>query len=223
MKVVFERRLELVPTVWEYSFRPERRVDYIPGQYVDVHLHDVPNDPRGLSRTFTLTSLPSDELLSFVVKIPEPHTAYKQALTELRPGDEAKIDDAMGDLVLPKSPAVPLIFVAGGIGMASFTAMLKELERQHDKRTVHLFYSLRGPYDDAFNTQVDSFPFASKRRFFRPERLGANDIVSIADDDSLIYLSGSENFVQGLRDQLHVLGFSHSRIVFDFYDGYADL
>jgi len=219
----FVRREELVPGVWQAYFRPEKPLSYIAGQYVDVHLPTTLDDPRGPHRTFTLTSLPNEELISFIYRADEPMSRYKQELQALETGAEAQLGEVLGDLVLPKLSSVPLIFIAGGIGMASFTALLKQIEQDKDKRTVHLFYGLRSQYDDGFKAQIDAFPFASKQRYIRPQRLDVNDVAKVANHDSLIYLSGDQTFVLSLRDQLRALGFNHSQIVFDYYDGYADL
>jgi ferredoxin-NADP reductase len=212
-----------VPGVWKGYFRPDKPVDYIAGQYADVRLPDVIGDPRGPGRTFTFTSLPSDTELTFVYRYDQPASVYKDALQTLRPSTLVSVGDIMGDLVLPKLASVPLVFVAGGIGMASFEAMLRELSRTGEQREVHLFYSLRNTYDDAFVSLIDSFSFASKQRFIKPNYVNAADIAKVITDDSLVYLSGSERFVLGLRDSLRTLGYGDNQVIFDFYDGYAEL
>src|ERR1700712_3099957 len=123
MQLSFVKREELASGIWEYYFRPERAIDYVPGQYVDITLPDVVDDTRGKSRVFTLTSVPTDELISFVVKFPEPHSLYKQYLELLQEGDPARCNNAMGDLILPKDPKRPLVFIAGGIGISSYVSM----------------------------------------------------------------------------------------------------
>src|SRR6476661_8428858 len=114
MQLSFVERRELAPAIWEYYFRPERPLDFVPGQYLSISLPDVKDDPRGPTRTYTLTSQPKAELISFVVKIPEPHSPHKEVLINMEPGDQARCNDSMGDLILPKDPALPLVFVAGG-------------------------------------------------------------------------------------------------------------
>jgi ferredoxin-NADP reductase len=223
MKVFFVRREELAPAIWQYYFRPERRVDFVAGQYVSMSLKDVAHDLRGSSRTFTLTSLPSDNLLSFVVKIPPLHTPYKNALVALAPGSEAKIGDAMGDLVLPKSPEIPLVYIAGGIGMASYASMLKQLLQTHEERSIFLFYALRSRYNQIFRDLTASYSLKLKQTILAPNRLTAQEIIDATPPNALVYLSGSQNFVEGLCADLTALGTPHEQIVFDYYDGYIDL
>jgi ferredoxin-NADP reductase len=223
MKVWFERREELAPGIWEYYFRPERPVDFTPGQYVNFQIPQPLADPRGQGRVFTLTSLPDDPLVSFVAKLPTPHSPYKEALHNLAVGDELRLDDAMGDLVLPKSPAVPLVFVAGGIGMASFASMLKQLLKTREERSIFLFYGVRSRNERIFQDLAHSYPLTLNTTAIAPHRLTAQEIKDSTPPDSQVYLSGSERFVEGLRGDLERLGTPHEQIVFDYFDGYVEL
>lgn len=223
MQVVFERKLEIAPGIWQYWFRPERPVDFVPGQYADLHLPRVLNDPRGASRTFSFTSLPSDPSITFILKHFGLQSPYKQALQSLQVGDEARIDDAMGDLVLPKDPALPLVFVAGGIGIASYVSMLQYLSSLREERYIYLFYALRSRREQIFRELTSAYPLASKDVIIAPNRLSAEHIKSSTPPGALIYLSGSQSFVEGLRADLEALGTPRSQIAFDYYDGYTEL
>jgi ferredoxin-NADP reductase len=223
MKVWFERREELAPAIWQYYFRPERPVDFIPGQYADFHILQSLQDPRGQSRVFSFTSLPSDELVSFVVKFMLPPSPYKQALHTLQVGDELRLDDAMGDLVLPKSPHIPLAFVAGGIGIASFASMLQHLLAQREERTIFLFYAVRSRQEQIFRDITSAYPLALKHITIAPHRLAADEIVDAIPPQTQLYLSGSQPFTEGLRADLLALGVPHEQVAFDYFDGYIEL
>ncbi len=223
MQVFFERREELALGIWQYWFRPERAVDFVPGQYVELVLPDVTNDPRGGSRTFSLTSLPSEPSITFIVKHFALQTPYKHALQSLQAGQPAHIGDTMGDLILPKSPATPLVFVAGGIGIASYASMLRSLLARKQERPVFLFYYLRSRREQLFRDLTDAYPLQLKQIILAPNHLTAQEIKDATPPEALIYLSGSQAFVEQLRTDLEALGTPRSRIVFDYYDGYAEL
>ena len=223
MKVWFERRQELTPGIWQYWFRPERKPDFVPGQYVDLYLNGVAEDPRGAARTFSLTSLPDDDSISFVLKHFELQSPYKHTLRRLQAGDEARIDDAMGDVVLPKSPDIPLVFVAGGIGLASFASIFKDLLKRRQERQIFLFYALRARREQIFQELTDAYPLASKDIIIAPNRLSAEHLQASTPPEALVYLSGSQRFVEGLRDDLARLGTPHEQIIFDYFDGYSEL
>lgn len=223
MRVFFEKREELTTNVWYYFFLPERPLGYIPGQYVDFRIPHDGADNRGMSRTFTLTSLPSEKHLSFVVKFEEPSSTYKKVLQALQPGGEATITDAMGDLILPKSTDVPLVFVGGGIGIASFASMFKQLLATREERNIFLFYAVRHAREQIFRDLTQAYPLQLKTITIAPNRLSAKQIIDSTPPNGLIYLSGSEKFVEGLRADLQTQGIAHEQIIFDFFDGYAEL
>jgi ferredoxin-NADP reductase len=223
MKLWFERREELAPAIWEYYFRPERPVDFTPGQYAHFYILTPLNDPRGQLRTFSFTSLPADEFVSFVAKFTTPMSPYKQALQALQPGDELRLDDALGDLVLPKLPTVPLVYIAGGIGIASFVGMFKELLRTRQERQIYLFYALRARNEQIYQDLTAAYPLALFHKTIAPHRLTADEIVGAVPPEALFYLSGSLGFVEGLHAGLRALGVPHEQIVFDYFDGYTDL
>lgn len=223
MQVFFERREEIVPGIWQYYFRPEHTPDFVPGQYADLHLPNVKNDPRGASRTFSFTSLPSDESVSFVLKHFQLQTPYKYALQQMQQGDSARIGDAMGDLVLPKSTDLPLVFIAGGIGIASYASMLKDLLKRREERNIFLFYALHSAREQIFRDLTTSYPLALKTVAISPNHLTARQVLDSTPPDSLIYLSGSQNFVESMQKGFEALGIPRSQIIFDYFDGYADL
>lgn len=228
MHVVFEQKQELVPGIWEFYFKPERPLDYIPGQYVDLRLPHEHADNRGASRTFSLTSLPDEPFISFAVKIETPCSTYKQVLRALQPGDTATITDAMGDVVLPKDPRVPLVFVAGGLGIASFVSSTRWLTKHKERRPITLLYAVRNEGDILFEDIFNAYQFPIKRTLFtpgqRPVRISAALIAEQLVPDSLLYISGSERFVEGLRQELQRdFGVPNEKIIYDFFDGYSEL
>lgn len=223
MKVFFEKREELAPAIWQYYFRPERTPDFVAGQYVDLQLKNVTDDPRGATRTFTLTSLPSDPSISFVLKHFELQSPYKHVLQTLEPGTGASIGDAMGDLVLPKSSDLPLVFIAGGIGIASFISMLDLLIQQREQRSIYFFYALRSRREQIFRQATEGYPLELKQLIFAPNELSAQEVVDSTPPDALVYISGSQKFVETMRTGLEALGTHRSNTVFDYYDGYAEL
>ena len=218
----FISKTRLASDIWEFRFTRPDGFDYIPGQYVSFILQEPLHDSRGQSRVTSLTSHPTDDYVTFVTRVPERPSPFKLHLANLHVGGEILVDAALGDLVLPRSTSTPLVFVAGGIGLASYISMLREIELSHESRTVHLLYALRTHEEKLFSDALDRFHFASSEAFVSPNRLTASDILSAADDepDVLYYLSGTERFVEELRKDLLATGLNDTQIVFDYFTGY---
>ncbi|MEO6761059.1 MAG: FAD-dependent oxidoreductase [Candidatus Saccharimonadales bacterium] len=220
MKISFVRREKLAPGIWQYWYKPERPVDFVPGQYADFHILTPLSDPRGQSRTFTLTSQPRESTVSFVVKLAKPLSLYKATLQTLKVGDKMRLDEAMGDLVLPKATNMPLVFAAGGIGIASYISSANYLKSNPEQRPIKLFYCLRNSDEQIFH---DCFTLFHTSVIIAPNRLTVKQLLADQTDQTLYYLSGSQKFVEGLQTGLEASSIPRERIVFDYYDGYADL
>lgn len=217
MKARFISRREVGPGIWEFFLAPESQLDYQAGQYVQVQLPDVV-DPRGRARTLSLTSLPTDSELSFAVKFPTPHSVYKARLLELGEGDEVTLSQAMGDLVLPRDMARPLVFVAGGLGIASFVSMIKQVATETSPRDITLLYAHK-PDEKLFDDVVRASSGLKLTEFTSPQRLEVSDIMQ-SDADTLYYISGSEPFTMQFRDHLLDASVPATNIVYDYFDGY---
>src|SRR2546430_4235385 len=87
------------PSVKTFRFsRPKAPFGFRPGQYMAVKLNDL-TDPRGDSRTFSISSSPTDEdYVSITTRLgPSP---FKQRLFQIAPGEEANLWGPFGSFVL---------------------------------------------------------------------------------------------------------------------------
>ena len=72
-------------------------------------------------------------------------SAFKQTLVRLPLGAEIGLEAPKGALQLPEETAVPLVLLAGGIGITPFRSMLTHVVRAATGHRVTLFYSNRRP------------------------------------------------------------------------------
>ncbi len=220
----YSSKTHLGSDIWEFCFTRPAGFDYVPGQYAAFAFAEPLGDPRGQSRTMSLTSHPNDNYLAFVTRIPERGSPFKQRLSQMQEGELLFVDTALGDLVLPRIPATPLVFVAGGIGIASYISMLWDMERSDESRSVHLLYALRAHEERLFPELLGRFPFTSYQEYVSPDRLSVGNILQAAknEPDALYYLSGTERFVETLRADLLATGLTDTQIVFDYFTGYVE-
>lgn len=219
----FDHAEQLVNDIWTFYFTIPPGFTYLAGQYAEIIVPHNNTDNRGDSRTLTFSSSPTENLLAVTIKIPEHCSSYKQALSMLRPGDTVRISEPMGDLVLPIQASTPLVFIAGGIGIASFRGMLKYLADTHEQRDITLHYALRNVYEKIFSKVITDSPAKLHIYESRTQRLDVSAIIEKAPQESIYYVSGSESFTMQIKNTLLAQGIASTSIVFDFYDGYAEL
>ena len=223
MNVQFHHQEDTAQNVKTFWFKPEQLPRYEAGQFIELTLpHESPDD-RGTKRWFTLSSSPTDKLLSITTKIANTPSTFKQTLLTLQPGDPVHMTDTMGDFVLPTDATAPLLFIAGGIGVTPVHSMLKYLHDSGQKRTTHLVYATHNPKELAFKELFDET--ASHIEYITDKQLSSATVLTAAQAYSkpYIYLSGPEEMVEVLVAELTEKGVNRTRLITDYFPGYAGI
>lgn len=228
-------------TVASFFFKPDKPYYFTAGQYADFSVPSATSDPRGLARTMTIMTSPSEKQIGFTSRMSGAQSNYKSSLLRLKPGDVISVTEPMGDLVLPLDESIPLVFIAGGVAIASYISMIRWLTEQNDKRSITLLYAVRNRNDIIFQHELDAYASIGELRKilyttdtklsaddwdgdYKQARLTSRDVIQYLPPDGQVYLSGTERMVEQLRRELeHDHGVEHYRIVFDYYEGYQEL
>lgn len=234
MYVTLDHTEDIATNIKTFWFRPERPVQYIAGQYIEMTLPHDGMDDRGQKRFFTLSSSPSEEFLSITTKhAVDRVSTFKQTLFGLALGTKIHLAEPMGDFVLPKDQTLPLVFVVGGIGVTPVRSMVKWLSDTHERRQIRIIYSAHSLDEVAFRELFEDY--GAKLDVILSEQtadwsgrtgqLSSELILELASDhqDQLIYISGPEPMVEKLEDQLKAAAFPQDKLVLDFFPGYPPL
>lgn len=142
----------IVPGIYEFVFRPDQKLEFAPGQYLEWTLPHAKADSRGNRRYFTIASSPTEDEIKLGVRINEKESSsFKKALLQMHSGDGMVASQLSGDFTMPQDPKKKLVFIAGGIGITPFRSMIKYLIDKNEKRDVTLFYSTLDPNTCAYN------------------------------------------------------------------------
>jgi glycine betaine catabolism B len=234
-KLVRRHTENLAKNIISFWFEPEKPLDHIAGQYVEMTLrHDKP-DERGQKRWFTLSSSPTDApLFSITTKFASEHgSSFKQALHKLKLGDDVLVSEPMGDFVLPIDGQIPLVFVAGGIGITPFHSIIKWLHDTRQEREITFLYGVNDEHEIVFQDLFEHYGLDRTIVVNKPlgtwdgetGQLTGQRILDVAQPtiDALLYVSGPEAMTEALDKQLQQLGIKQSRLVGDFFPGYTKL
>jgi ferredoxin-NADP reductase len=234
MKVVFDHANPEAEGISSFFFKPETTFSYTAGQFTELTLPHINPDNRGIKRWFTISSTPSDELLSITTKhASDKSSSFKRALLKLKPGTELQMAEPMGDFVLPKLIQTNLIFVAGGIGITPYHSILSWLSDSQEERPIKLIYGVKTEDEIIFQ---DTFDKANQHVTIVVEEpseawggvrghLNAENILGLEQpsEDTLIYVSGPEPMVEKLEKELISSGIKKSQLVLDFFPNYTSI
>lgn len=215
MQVLLDHIVDESPTVKTFYFKPGRPLRYEAGQYIDLSLG------KSGRRWFSLSSAPEEKLLSITSTFKPPLSSYKQALLGMKPGDSLTMSEPMGDFVLPKDSTRRIIFAAGGIGITPVRSIIQHLKLVGETRDIKLIYSASSP-DDFMFTEIFTDLHTEYRLTADNNRINAQTVVgnTALKESDLIYISGPEQMVEQLRNDLINIKIAAEQIVGDYFNGY---
>jgi benzoate/toluate 1,2-dioxygenase reductase component len=139
----------LSDTALGFSIKLDDRssLGFLPGQYVNIQ---VPGTDQ--ARSFSFSSGPGADEASFLIR----NTTHGVLTTYLRdrakPGDKISFNGPLGSFYLRKIER-PVLFLAGGTGLAPFLSMLHKIEQ--DGGSEHPIHLIFGVTNDADLVMVD--------------------------------------------------------------------
>lgn len=224
MKIKFLHSITIAKDIKSFYFDKPINFRYNAGQFIELTLPHTKVDERGEKRWFTISSAPSEEHLCITTKIIEKRSSFKNALNSLKAGDTITISEVMGDFILPKDSSLPLIFIAGGIGVTPYRSMIRWLTDTNSERSIELLYFAPNESHIAFRNDLQT-PFTKITYITDGSKLSAQSLKSHVKDinHKLIYISGPEQMAEALVSDLVTEGFDKYRIITDYFPGYKEI
>ena len=215
----------LVDNVWAFRFRSSEPLTWTAGQYVRVELPHDNADEEGARRWFTNSAAPYEGILQITTRVTD--TTFKQALFQLEIGSTnlQLIEAPEGDFVW-QDANMPIVFVAGGIGVTPFRSIIKQ--RMHDGQALNLslVYGSRSPevpFKDELSEWMSVDP-TLKVHYVSGSPLTAEALLAEIPtlNSSLVYVSGPEPMVEALGDDLKKHGLPEAQLKQDFFPNYDE-
>jgi ferredoxin-NADP reductase len=195
------------------------------GQYICYKLPHPDPDDRGIERYFSISTAPHEGRVAITCRFAEKSSSFKRALGALPMGGKIEAQAPEGDFCVDQV-AKPLVFIAGGIGITPFRAILLDLERRGQPLNVRLLYANRND-EVVFRDELESI--RARHRDLKIEYLiGENKLDGGAIRKAVpdlaaakVYVSGPEPMVESMDKTLENLGLRKEEIMNDFFPGYT--
>ncbi len=218
--VVKEVRAE-TPLHLSVVYERPRGFDYEPGDWVDL---DFGAELRG-GKTYSLSSSPTEPDLMITFK--EGLSEIKRTLAGSQPGDTARITAYGNDYDFQLNEHRDSVLIAGGVGVAPFRSMLKEMADRGSTGAVELVY-LNQSDDFLFKAELDAWQaelaharvdYVVTKGLKRKDRERLlRDLVSV--DAHLYFIAGPDGMVESTEALLDTMGVDHDDIRIDVFGGY---
>jgi ferredoxin-NADP reductase len=210
-----------------FIFKTATVLKWKAGQYIYYKLPHKDPDNRGIIRHFTISSAPYEENIRLTTKFTKDRgSSFKEALLGLRPGDKIEVFAQEGNLII-EDPGSKYIFIAGGIGITPYRAILLDLAHKRKINDIVLFYGTDRD-NIAFKDLLEEV--SSKNRglsieyVFSPERIDYKLLENKVKDlqDRLLFISGPMMMIKKIRDSLIKGGIEEQKIKADYFSGYDE-
>ena len=217
MKLQLTVRKTESPGVESFIFKPEEPLIWKAGQFLHYVLNHAPTDDRGSDRWFTIASAPYERHVMITTRFASKHgSTFKKTLKALKPGDSIEVSDLDGDFIVSDSKK-QYVFIAGGIGITPFRAILKQAAHDGKQLRVTLLYANRktiAAYKKEFDALAKRNPNLKIHYLFHPQRLDPQIIQELIPDlkTPLFYVSGPEPMVESVGKMLQQIGVPKKRI-----------
>jgi len=130
--------------------------DYQPGQHLAIRISSVPAHGE-VTRTYSLVdaaSLPGRRIYRVAVKRVRDGIFSGYVADRLRVGDVVRLQAPGGSFVIPRRSRLPVVLIAGGIGITPFLSYLESLAHEPDPPEVVLHYANQNSRSHAFKARL---------------------------------------------------------------------
>lgn len=132
----------LTPTVLRARLTPLAAITYRPGQYITLRRGD------GLSRSYSLASLPEDGTLELHVRRAPQGRMSGWLFDEAREGETVSVRGPAGDCFYTSGkPDQSLLLAGTGTGLAPLAGICRDALRQGHAGPIHLYHGARNADD----------------------------------------------------------------------------
>jgi benzoate/toluate 1,2-dioxygenase reductase subunit len=198
------------------------KLAFLPGQYVNLQ---VPGSEH--SRAYSFSSLQRDGEVSFLIRN-VPGGLMSSFLTGLaKAGDNMTLAGPLGSFYL-RDIRRPLLLLAGGTGLAPFTAMLEKIAEQGSAHPVHLIYGVTNDFDlvevdrlEALAARIPNFTFSAcvanpdsqyPRKGYVTQHI---EPVHLNDGDVDVYLCGPPPMVEAVSQYIREQGITPANFYYE--------
>ncbi|GLZ86371.1 toluate 1,2-dioxygenase electron transfer subunit [Metapseudomonas resinovorans] len=198
------------------------KLAFLPGQYVNLK---VPGSEQ--TRAYSFSSLQKDGEVSFLIRN-VPGGLMSSFLTGLaKAGDSMSLAGPLGSFYL-RDIRRPLLLLAGGTGLAPFTAMLEKIAEEGSEHSLHLIYGVTHDHDlvemdklEAFAARIPNFTYSAcvaNPESSYPQKGYVTQHIApkhLNDGDVDVYLCGPPPMVEAVSQYIREQGISPANFYYE--------
>lgn len=142
---------------FRFELKAPDRMNFVPGHYVQFFTPAYEESDEEVYRAYSISSDPAEEgIIELIVRLVPNGICTTYLFNHLGVGDPVRINGPYGDFRLSKTEA-PIVFVAGGSGMAPIKSMLHQMVNTGSTRHATYFFGVNTLKDLFFVDEMKAF------------------------------------------------------------------
>jgi ferredoxin-NADP reductase len=241
MILTFKEKIQRTSDCFSFMFSTQNPVTWLAGQFMQFSIQHENPDDRGINRFFTICTAPYERDIMITTRYEsEKSSTFKKALFSLEKNQSISAFQPLGEFTV--GPAVvgssggstgvsgggkDYVFIAGGIGITPYRAILKDLDHKDELKNyrIRLLYSNRNQeivFKDDFDVLANANDSFKVRYIISPEKCDIGLIkVAITDwNKKTYYISGPPGMVKSIETDLITNGIEKNNLKLDYFPGY---
>ncbi|MCK9603056.1 MAG: FAD-dependent oxidoreductase [Candidatus Omnitrophica bacterium] len=147
-------RIKRTDTIESFRFKPQEKIDFVPGQFLQVIFDADKKDNKELNKYLSFSSSPGKEYIEVTKRLSE--SVFSQKLKNLKAGDEVLLKAPLGTCVF-RQDYKKIAFLIGGIGITPVISIIEYIVDNKLGTDVVLLYSNRTEEEVAFKKELDNW------------------------------------------------------------------
>jgi len=152
-------RIKRTPSVESFRFRLPEKVDFLPGQFLQVIFDEQNRNNPELNKYLSISCSPARDYIEVTKRISS--SLFSGRLLNLKQGDEVLVNIPMGACVF-KNEYQKIAFLIGGIGITPVISIIEHIVETKLDTDCFLLYSNRTEEEIAFKKELDCWKAANK-------------------------------------------------------------
>lgn len=208
------------PETYSFDFRSDEIKHWYEGDSSKVFMT---LGDTSVGKKFSYATLPDEKRLRFTTRIREARSDYKDALGQLKIGDQLEISEPSGNFRLRREER-PIVILSNGVGIAASRSLIQAFHRDHTDipemvqinvdRTGQIYgEELEVLSED--NEYFHSIYLENRELFYPRVDFEMQNLMIATGMVPYIYIVGSNGFVNGCLSHLTDVGFLEEDIITD--------
>lgn len=216
---------------FRFELKEPATIKFVAGQYVQLRCPKYKGNNEEIYRAYSIASDPKENnYIDLIIRRVPNGICTTWCFDFLKEGDPVKLNGPYGDFRMSETEA-PMVFVAGGSGMAPFVSILSQMRNTGSKRQAKYFYGGNTTKDQCMADEMKAFEEALEGFEFIPvvanpeENSGWNGQTGLVTESVLCaykdlsghegYLCGSPGMIDAAVKVFKELGMLEENIYYD--------